>query len=110
MIIKKPSIFIYTNEPDTIVLKEICAGIEEEGIFYEILKMPAASPHELAWDAANDSMLGSGIGVKRTFIALQMRGLQKGHSVESYEHPDKEQSRKLGSNSARAIKKQSFKN
>lgn len=30
MIIKKPSIFIYTHEADPSVLKEVCAGIEEE--------------------------------------------------------------------------------
>ena len=33
MIVKKPSIFIYTNHADKDILKEICAGIEEEGVF-----------------------------------------------------------------------------
>ena len=36
MIAKRPSVFIYTNRPDSAVLKEICAGIEENGVFYEI--------------------------------------------------------------------------
>ena len=33
MIIKKPSIFIYVNNPDTSSLRNVCAGIEEEGYF-----------------------------------------------------------------------------
>ena len=38
MIVKRPSIFIYTNAPDRDYLKEICAGIEEEGVFFEIFE------------------------------------------------------------------------
>lgn len=109
MIIKKPSIFIYVNNPGTIVLKEICAGIEEEGVFYEIKNIESTSLNELAWNAANDSMLGSGIGILGSSIALQLRGVPKGQCIESYEHPKKSQCRKLGSNSARAIKKLTFK-
>ena len=115
MIIQKPSIFIYVNEPNPSVLKEVCAGIEEEGVFYMIRnytepkEMESTSPEELAWNAANDSMLGSGIGIKGSYISLQMRGMKKQHPVESYQNPDKEQCRKLGANSARAIKKLPFK-
>ena len=101
MIIKRPSIFIYTNEPDRDFLREVCAGIEEEGVFYEII--PGA------YDAANDSMLGSGVGISGTDIAMQMRGIAKGRNVEVYHMPTYEQCRRLGANSARAIKKQSFK-
>lgn len=108
MIIKKPSIFIYVYEPDPSILKELCAGIEEEGVFYEVKERNAASIDELAWNAANDSMLGSGIGVSGSRIALQMRGIPKGRNLESYQNPMKEQSRKLGANSARAIKKLPF--
>lgn len=109
MIIKKLSIFIYTYQPDASTLKEVCAGIEEEGVFYEIKEMEQASPDELAWTAANDSMLGSGIGMNGCSISLQMRGIPKGHSIEGYLEPGQEQSRKLGANSARAIKKLPFK-
>ena len=38
MIVKRPSIFIYANNPDKGMLKEICAGIEEEGVFFEIFE------------------------------------------------------------------------
>lgn len=109
MIIKKPSIFIYANEPDAAVVKEICAGIEEEGVFFELNEMENTNLKELAWNAANDSMLGSGIGIRGTYIAMQMRGIEKNRPVESYQNPDKEQCRKLGANSARAIKRLPFK-
>ena len=109
MIIKRPSIFIYTNEPDRDFLREVCAGIEEEGVFYEIIPGEAADLDELAYDAANDSMLGSGVGNSGTDIAMQMRGIAKGRNVEVYHMPTYEQCRRLGANSARAIKKQSFK-
>ena len=36
MIVKKPSIFIYTHLADKTILREVCAGVEEEGVFYEI--------------------------------------------------------------------------
>jgi hypothetical protein len=38
-----------------------------------------------------------------------MRGLEKGRNIEAYLSPTKEQCRKVGANSARAIKKQPFK-
>lgn len=109
MIIKKPSIFVYTCQADSRVLREICAGIEEEGVFFEVLEQEEKDADALAWQAADDSMPGSGIGICGTTAVFQMRGLEKGRNVEGYRDPTKEQSRKLGANSARAIKKQAFK-
>ena len=109
MIISRPSIYIYTNEPDESVLREIYSGIEEEGIFYEIIAREPEDLNRLAWDAANDSMLGSGIGVKGKSAAFQMRGMKVGKNIESYTGPTKEECRRLGANSARAVKKQAFK-
>lgn len=34
MVIKKPTIYIYAFRPDAAILKEVCAGMEEEGVFY----------------------------------------------------------------------------
>ena len=115
MIVKKPAIFIYTSEPDREILREICAGIEEEGVFYEIKeqtlvpKDARSTAARFAWQAAQDSMLGSGIGVSQRDVALQMRGLSVDRCVESYHVPAQAQCRKLGANSARAIKKMPFK-
>ncbi len=109
MIIKKPAIFIYTCQADSRILKEVCAGIEEEGVFFEVSEQKEEDVDALAWQAANDSMPGSGIGICRTTAAFQMRGLKKGRNVESYQNPARQQSRKLGADSARAVKKQAFK-
>lgn len=109
MIIKRPSIFIYTHEADPAVVKDICAGIEEEGIFYDITEMPDECMEKLAYKAARDSMLGSGVGVYGTAVCLKMRGLEKGRNIESYLSPTRAQCRNVGSNSARAIKKLPFK-
>ena len=109
MIVKKPSIFIYTNKPNTDALKEVCAGIEEEGVFFEIFERDAADLSTLAFEAANDSMMGAGIGIRQTSMALQMKGLPKGKNIENYQTPTLEECRKIGANSARAIKKMAFK-
>ena len=63
----------------------------------------------LTWSAANDSMLGSGIGLKENSAAFLIRGLKLGKNIAYYAYPTKEESRMLGMNSARAIKKQTFK-
>lgn len=109
MIVKKPSIFIYTNHPDQMLLREVCAGIEEEGVFFEVFEREPSDLDTLAFEAANDSMMGSGIGMSNHQVALQMKGISKGRNVEFYEMPDEVQCRKIGANSARAIKKMPFK-
>ena len=109
MIYRKPSIYIYTYQPDPDFLKEICAGIEEEGLFYEVVAGRTEELDDLAFEAAKDSMLGSGIGISGVDAAMQMQGIPRGRNVESYHMPTYEQCRQLGANSARAVKKQGFK-
>lgn len=109
MVTKKPSIFIYVNNAREQYLKEICAGMEEEGVLFELFSMESGSADELAWRAANDSMMGTGVGVDAARAVLQMKGLRPGKNVEAYVNPTKEQCRTLGANSARSIKKMAFK-
>ena len=56
MVVNKPTIIIYTNDPDQEFLHEICSGIEEEGLLYDIHER-AGELDELAHAAAEDSML-----------------------------------------------------
>ena len=105
MIAKRPSVFIYTNRPDSAVLKEICAGIEENGVFYEIFERDVQNPQALAHSAANDSMMGAGIGVVQQDVTMQMKGIPYGKTVESLKQPDMRDCRRIGANSARAVKK-----
>ena len=117
MISKRPSIFIYTGKVDRDFLREVLAGIEEEGVFAQVMEVTqAASPEEdqsqalkLAVRAAADSMLGVGIGMDGMKLALQMKGLAADKPVVSYYMPTYDQCRRLGANSARLIKKQCLK-
>lgn len=109
MIINKPSVFIYTVRPSESIVKEVCAGMEEEGVFYEITEQEDTDVGTLAYRAAEDSMLGCGIGIFEESVVLSMKGLKMGRNIEAYHHPAKEQSRRMGANAARAIKKQSLK-
>lgn len=116
MIEKRPSILIYTFLPEAGLLREICAGIEEEGVFYELKEQGEYAAGEddgrradgLARQAAAGGMLDAGIGISRTYAVLQMKGMKPGSAIEAYEHPTRQESRKLGANSARAIKKMPF--
>ena len=108
MVVNKPAIIIYTNEPDEDLLREVCAGIEEEGVLYQV------SSHEgdldtLAFEAAKETMLGSGVGITGARLAMQMERLPKGRNVFELNMPRFWQCRNLGANSARAIKKMPFK-
>ena len=109
MIVKRPSIFIYANNPDSDYLRQVCAGIEEEGVFFEVFEKDYADLDTLAHCAANDSMMGSGIGICRSSVALQIKGIQKGKNIESYDEPQLSECRKIGANSARVIKKMPLK-
>lgn len=108
MVVNKPTIIIYSREPDEDLLKEVCAGIEEEGVLYQVLSREG-DLDTLAYEAARESMLGSGIGILGTRLAMQMQRLPKGQNVFELDAPRFWQCRNLGANSARAIKKMPFK-
>ena len=36
MVVNKPTIIIYTQEADLDLLHEVCSGIEEEGLLFEV--------------------------------------------------------------------------
>ena len=106
MISRRPSIFIYTHRADASFLREIQAGIEEENVASEVFEKEESDVDSLAFDAAGDSMMGSGIGISGVDVAMQMRGRRKGESVCLLHMPTFHQCRIVGSNSARVIKRQ----
>lgn len=109
MVRSKPTILIYTNEPEQKILREICAGIEEEGVLFELVAKEAMDFDDLCFESANDSILGSGIGVLRSQVALHIRLLPKGKQLFSMMNPTLAQARCLGANAARAVKRIPFK-
>ena len=59
MMNNRPSILIYTvNVDDYLMITEMCAGIEEEGLLYEVKKHHYGVLDELTYNAANESTLG----------------------------------------------------
>ena len=108
MISNRPSIYVYVNNPNPKILREICSGIEEEGVFFEVISRASTDLATLTYEAANHSMLGSGIGILSDTVAFQIKGLNLGNYVFYYQNPSFEESRILGSNSARALKKLPF--
>jgi Dehydratase medium subunit. len=109
MIVNKPTIKIYTFKPNKIILKEICAGIEEEGAVYEIAEMQYSDLDTLCYDAANESVLGAGIGISLSDAAMQMRNVSKGRNLFAVKNLSEEQGRILGTNVAKSIKRMPFK-
>ena len=69
MIVKKPSIFIYTHLADEAILREVCAGVEEEGVFYEIGSAQYCRPFCLAGSAGFDARLRDRRQPKRRRLA-----------------------------------------
>ncbi|SCP96530.1 glycerol dehydratase reactivase beta/small subunit family protein [Anaerobium acetethylicum] len=108
MIINRPSIRIYTCHADRDILKEICAGIEEEGVLYEIEERQETELDVLCYDAANESVLGTGVGVAFSETGMQMKGVPKGRNLFEVSNPTSGQCRILGANAARAVKRMPF--
>lgn len=106
MISQRPSIFIYTHRADPDFLREAQAGIEEESLASEVFEKDEADASILASEACEASMMGSGIGISGKDVALQMRGRRPSESVCRVHMPTLSACRIIGSNSARAIKKQ----
>ena len=111
MITKKPTIVIYSHMADEASLREICAGIEEEGVLYEIILRNPGTATALSADACEASMLGVGIGICGTSVSLHIKGMNVRQGFDektallSHEHPDAVTARALGTNAARIIKK-----
>ena len=104
----KPAIRIYAHHADLAILDEICAGIEEEGVLYEVYQKEISDIDALAYEAANDSILGSGIGVVNQTAALQMRSVPRGKNIFSCKNEQKSRYRNLGINSAKVVKRRPF--
>lgn len=109
MIAKKPTIMIYTARPDAALLREICAGIEEEGVLFEITAAIAGEATVLAAAASEASVLGIGVALCGNTIALHIKGMERGRSVLRYDNATQTQARDAGANSARVIKRLPFK-
>lgn len=101
----KPAIIIYAFEGFKTILDEITCGMEEEGVFFDILAPEVgASACESAQNGAQNSQLDVGIGIaKDGTTALHYQKMKKPlYQLE----PNSALSdfRKLGNNAARLVK------
>lgn len=108
MVTRRPSVMIYSHGGDEDFIREIRAGIEEEGVFSEVVECAETDVDRLASDAARDSMLGSGIGISGEDAAFTMLRLSIGKNIMKFHMPTYRQCRDMGANSARAVKKLGF--
>ncbi|MDD7268167.1 MAG: glycerol dehydratase reactivase beta/small subunit family protein [Lachnospiraceae bacterium] len=109
MIINKPTVKIYIVSIYDDLLKEICAGIEEEGVLYEVVHQTDARVSELAYQAAHDSIVAVGIGIVHREVAMHLEQCAKGTDAFCLLSPTADQCRRLGANAARAVKRKPFK-
>jgi hypothetical protein len=113
MLAKKPEIVILEDRADQGILREICAGIEEEGLFYRIEKTEVVmDPGMLAHKAAEESILGAGIGIVLSHAVLTFDKLPAEHPLFQLEEKDlmkgRSRARALGKNAARLVRRQPF--
>lgn len=106
----KPAVLIYFSFDDEQAIKEICAGIEEEGVPFEVVKLDEnLGAFELSKLAANTSVLEVGIGVDKEKVCIYCTALKTDTPLVEAELKDKKVLRIIGSNSARYVKKVPFK-
>jgi len=106
--LNRPAILIYAVRPDNIVLKEILAGIEEEGVLCQVVMRQDDTMQNLSIDAAGDSALGSGIGILENTAALSIRFQTVQEPMFQITSSSANKARILGANAARAVKKIPF--
>lgn len=75
---EKPSIKIhYTKDSNAEWMEEICLGIEEEGLPYEMILTDTNDVLQIAYEACEASKLGVGIGLGKSEVVMQVDKLKK---------------------------------
>lgn len=101
----KPIIFVYAVSPSIEILNEVTAGMEEEGVLFEIVECKGKESLEAyALQAANASMLEAGIGMNGHNLCFNQSILKNSSPILRIENADKRSARIFGSNAARFIK------
>jgi len=101
---KKPGIKVFVTRRGETFLKEVLAGIEEEGVLYEVETMENGSSVDLATIAARSSILETGVGIDEEFASITICKLPDNNPLQSYSCSNKDKLRLAGSNAARIIK------
>lgn len=96
-----PYIVIYTYTPDSEILKEIKAGIEEEsGLYIAQEVVEDVDSLTLSYQSSKQSSLGIGIGINKKSIHMSVQQQLKPVSISMVD----ETPRNIGQNAVRFIK------
>ncbi len=96
----RPEIVILTNSPDKEALKELLAGIEEEGVLYRVVDEKLDESEKiLGYKAANVSQIETGIGLYEKNAALYIQKVPEKPLLITFKAH-----RILGQNAARYVK------
>ncbi len=109
---EKPAIYLRLSEDtDPRIWREVCLGMEEEGIPYQVESPNKHSITDDAHEAAELSPLAVGIACRGSHIILHSRNLAPDQPLFEVSQPDLPLTvlRNLGSNAARLVKGLPFK-
>jgi len=108
----RPTIIIHADKAlsGKNILNQICYGIEEEGIPYEVILVEKCSDHvQMAYDACQQSRVGVGIGVSGEYVVLHYEKLRKDSPLFDISvNEGIEKVRAIGQNGARLVKRMPF--
>lgn len=100
----RPEIIVRIYQGPQEILSEILAGIEEEGVLYQVIEDPVAQPARvLAEVSAQMSQLEVGIGIYKREVCLAIHALRGAPLLET-----QSAYRELGQNAARYVKGNRF--
>lgn len=111
---EKPSIFVLESSTEPSILKELLAGIEEEGIPYDVknISFTENTVLEKLHSAALQSRIGIAVAIISNRVILQHSKLKEEQpllDVRLNFHSKRETARAIGSNAARLYKVIPFK-
>lgn len=101
----RPVVVIGTpgTEPPDRALREVQAGLEEEGVPYDVHRYEATDPCALAHQAARDSPLDVGVAVTRDGLCVHHAKLPRDRPVCSEHSAEPADARRLGHDAARVV-------
>lgn len=102
----KPTVHVLcSSDVPKNALQQLLYGLEEEGIPWEIWTAEEEDALMLAWNGAQASRLGVGVGMDRQSVVLNMSKLAQEKPLFQIPIQSVEQARILGANAARLVKK-----
>lgn len=102
----KPTVHVLcTSDAAPAALKELLYGLEEEGIPWEKDTKAGGDALSLAWEAAQASRLGVGVGVDGQSVVLHFNKLEREQPLYRIPARSIGLARVLGANAARLVKK-----